>query len=115
MHRAIHETRRTTVDNLTEQDRLDAVENIKHSAAELRRELTIVAALDAHWLRGDESRNLGYYRTFIECSCGAGWWFGAHEGDPSAEDRWALHRAAIVRDTLASMSTSADQRSGGEG
>lgn len=82
---------------LTEQDRLDAIDNIAHAVSEYRDELALVAALDAHWLLIDQSRNLGYYRTFIECSCGDGWWFGDHVGDPTADDRWAIHRAEVLR------------------
>ena len=82
---------------ITSQDRNDALENMVHSIAELQRELEIVDALDQHELMLDSSRNLGYYRTFIECSCGAGWWYGVHEGDPSASDRWAIHRAQVIR------------------
>jgi hypothetical protein len=82
---------------LTEQDRLDAVENIALGLTEHASEVALVEALDAHWLRTDDSRNLGYYRTFIECSCGTGWWFGGHRGDPSPVDRWTLHRATVLR------------------
>ena len=82
---------------ISEQDRLDAVENIQYANREYSTELVLIGALDQHWLVPGLSKNLGYYRTFIECSCGAGWWFGGHSGDPSAEDRWAIHRAGVVR------------------
>ena len=82
--------------DISEQDRLDAVENMKQLFGELRGELAIVDALDQHKLRMSSARNLGYYRTFIECSCGAGWWFGGHKGDPSAGDRWDVHRAQVI-------------------
>ena len=81
---------------ITEQDRLDAMENIRHARDEHPIELAIIAALDMHWLVHGLSINLGYYRTFIECSCGAGWWFGDHRGDPTGEDRWAIHRAQVI-------------------
>ena len=82
---------------ISEQDRLDAVENIQYAIRDYAAELTLIDALDEHWLVPGLSQNLGYYRTFIECSCGAGWWFGGHVGDPSAEDRWAIHRAEAIR------------------
>lgn len=98
---------------LSEQDRLDAVENIALAAVEYAREVAVIAALDAHRLDYEGSRNLGYYRTFIECSCGAGWWFGDHAGDPRADDRWAIHRAEVLRATLESMRASDDAVPGG--
>ena len=85
----------------SEQDRLSANENIAFAVIEYDRELSVIEVLDMHRLRFDESSNLGYYRTFIECSCGAGWWFGEHEGDPSAHDRWAIHRAEVLRSAFA--------------
>jgi len=84
--------------SITEQDRSDALENMVSSIADLQSELTIVDVLNSHQLQYSDSLNLGYYRTFIECSCGAGWWYGAHEGDPSASDRWDIHRAQAIRD-----------------
>ena len=85
---------------ITEQDRVDAVENMQHARGSHPIELAVVAALDQHWLGHGLSLNLGYYRTFIECSCGAGWWFGDHDGDPHSEDRWAIHRAQVIRAAL---------------
>ena len=85
---------------ITEQDRLDALDNIQHAERDLQIEIAIVAALDQHWIVHGLSRNLGYYRTFIECSCGAGWWCGDHDGDPHSEDRWAIHRAQVIHAAL---------------
>jgi hypothetical protein len=81
---------------LTEQDRADAIENLEYQATRFAFPLEIVAALDQHELDYKNSRNLGYYRTFIECFCGSGWWFGSHRGDPSAENEWSMHRARVV-------------------
>ena len=85
-------------EGITNQDRDDALIEMLYSVAQLGRELDIVDALDQHQLQFGDSKNLGYYRTFIECSCGAGWWYGAHEGDPSASDRWDIHRAQVIKD-----------------
>lgn len=85
---------------VTEQDRLDAVEMIRNLVPKYSAELTVIDALDQHTLNWDDSLNLGYYRTFVECSCGTGFWYGDHQGDPAYVDRWALHRATVVRDAL---------------
>lgn len=83
--------------NITEQDRLDAVENVEYYKTELSLELGYITELNKHWLIHENSKNLGYWRTFIECSCGAGWWAGTHTGDPSSEDCWNIHRAKVIR------------------
>lgn len=92
---------------VTEQDRLDAVELIRELVPRFEAELAVVDALDQHELNWDDSLNLGYYRTFVECSCGTGFWYGDHQGDPAFVDRWALHRATAIRETLAAC-TDAD-------
>jgi len=85
---------------ITEQDRADAVENIACAIRDLDGELAVIDVLGQHELQFDGARNLGYYRTFIECSCGVGWWYGVHDGDPAAIDRWAIHRAQAIREAL---------------
>lgn len=40
------------------------------------------------------TRNLGYYRTQVDCSCGTPWWFGDHDGDPSHDAARAEHLSA---------------------
>ena len=85
---------------ITEQDRADAVENIRDLLPKYAAELAIIDALDQHRPLWDESLNLGYYRTFVECSCGTGIWYGDHQGDPAWNDRWALHRATVVREAM---------------
>lgn len=52
-----------------------------------------LARVLGHFPRLNESRNLGYYRTEVACSCGGTFWFGAHAGDPSATDAWGGHLA----------------------
>jgi hypothetical protein len=85
---------------LTEQDKADAIENLEYQTTRFAFPLEIVAALDQHEPDYNNSRNLGYDRTFIECSCGAGWWFGIQPGDPSAKDEWSMHRARVVAEFL---------------
>jgi hypothetical protein len=48
---------------ITEQDRDDAVTNLKESFIRLAAELSIIDALDGHRLVWEDSKNLGYYRT----------------------------------------------------
>ena len=86
---------------VTEQDRADAMELIPYLIRKYPLELAIVDALDQHRPLWEQSLNLGYYRTFVECSCGTGIWYGDHEGDPAWVDRWALHRASVVSDAIA--------------
>lgn len=43
-----------------------------------------------------DTRNLGYYRTQVDCSCGTPWWFGGHDGDPSHDDAKASHLAGAT-------------------
>jgi len=89
-------------EEITEKDRLDAVATLLDADIEYAPEVEIINALNLHRLLFDSARNLGYYRTFIECSCGAGWWYGEHAGDPSAADRWDIHRAKVIRDAATS-------------
>jgi hypothetical protein len=85
---------------ITEQDREDAIENFEYQLTRLAFPFKIVVALDQHKLDYKNSRHLANCRTFIECYCGAGWWFGSHRGDPSAEDEWSMHRAKIIAELL---------------
>ena len=91
---------------ITEQDRADAMENIRDLIPRYATELAIIDALDQHRPMWDESLNLGYYRTFVECSCGTGIWYGYHQGDPAWTDRWALHRATVVREAIPTSASS---------
>ena len=82
---------------ITDQDRADAIEMIRNSLLKYAPELAVIDALSEHNPLWDQSTNLGYYRTFVECSCGTGIWFGEHQGDPAWTDRWALHQASVIR------------------
>ncbi|MFE6966923.1 hypothetical protein ACFVAJ_17565 [Agromyces sp. NPDC057679] len=62
----------------------------------------IASAADAfadHRIVG-ESRNLGQYRTEVDCACGAKLWWGEHEGDPTFHNVWHGHVAVAVLDTI---------------
>jgi hypothetical protein len=90
---------------ITEQDRADAMESIRDLIPKYTAELAVIDALEQHWPMWDGSLNLGYYRTFVECSCGTGIWYGEHRGDPTWADRWALHRAMVVREAISTSTT----------
>jgi len=54
----------------------------------------IAEVVEGHWRVS--SKNLGYYRTEITCSCGETYWGGDHEGDPSLWSAQSLHVAHAV-------------------
>lgn len=56
------------------------------------------------------SRNLGYYRTQIDCSCGTSWWYGTHDEDPSRDEAEAAHLAGTTNLTEQARITSADEQ-----
>lgn len=94
---------------ITEQDRAETVEQVKADLEKLEMELALLDCLDRH--RVVQSDNLGYYRSQVHCSCAAEWWAGEHEGDPSYEDMWAIHRAFVISQFLAARSTSTGSES----
>lgn len=58
--------------------------------------LALLAVLDQHRPLWDKSRNLGYYRTEVDCTCGATLWYGGHDEDPDWVDVWDEHRGEDI-------------------
>lgn len=58
--------------------------------------LALLAAVDQHRPLWEQSRNLGYYRTEVDCTCGATLWYGGHDEDPDWLDVWDAHRAEDI-------------------
>lgn len=57
----------------------------------------VLEAVEGHSVDFYSSRNLGYYRTEVDCKCGAKLWFGEHDGDPQWNEVWRAHRLAAIR------------------
>jgi hypothetical protein len=76
------------------------VKNLEAKIVELALPLKLVDALNKHEIDWESALNLGYYRSSVKCLCGAGWWYGIHEGDPSAEDMWSIHQAEVLAPVL---------------
>lgn len=54
--------------------------------------LALLAVVDQHEIEWAQARNVGYYRTEVDCKCGAVLMYGQHDGDPIWENVWAQHR-----------------------
>ena len=42
------------------------------------------------------TKNLGYYRSEYKCQCGADFWAGENDGDPTIPEAHAAHQAAVL-------------------
>lgn len=51
---------------------------------------------ETHTWNRMRTRNLGYYRTEVTCSCGDTLWWGEHEGDPSYREVMGDHLLAAA-------------------
>lgn len=58
--------------------------------------LALMAVMDQHRPKWEESLNLGYYRTEVECTCGVKLRYGDHDEDPHWENVWDAHRAEDI-------------------
>lgn len=52
-------------------------------------------------------KNLGYYRSKYECQCGADFWAGDHEEDPSFRASFSAHQAAMLAPLFAATQAEA--------
>lgn len=79
---------------ITEEVRSDTMAKLAKAQVTFAAERALIACLDGHQIM--ESDNIGYYRSRLHCSCAAEWWAGSHEGDPSYDDMWDIHRAEVI-------------------
>ena len=84
---------------ITNEVRVTTMAKLEQAQEVFADQLYVLKVLDGH--RIVDTGNLGYYRSDVHCSCAAEWWAGDHEGDPSYEVMWNIHRAEVIAGALA--------------